>query len=85
MIDNSDMIGHYHVTVIAKKNQVNSFQCPTMSDAFIEVRNLAMDRQARGLTTDKAYARLIYDKSEAGLHLGPKLDVVIPKDCRGGK
>lgn len=61
MIRNDDQIGNYFVRVFASRNQIASFQCPTLADCSIEVNRI---RQERGRKpTTRAVARRMNGKS----------------------
>lgn len=75
MIDNSDKVGHFQVTMIASKNCVASFQCPTMDDVYIEVNRIKTERASNGLPTAKATAREITHKSRGSVTLGDEINV----------
>lgn len=49
MIDNSDIVGHFQVSIYGAKNRVRGFQCPTMEDVRQEARKIVEDRRARRL------------------------------------
>lgn len=52
MIDNSDKIGCYVVTIKAHANMVAGFQCPTEADVVEEVTKIIKDRRERGLPSE---------------------------------
>lgn len=63
MIDNSDRIGNYLVVVIANKNRVASFECPTVVDCQMEVARLVEHRRGNGKVVSSAQARRLKGKS----------------------
>lgn len=70
MIDNSDTIGHYSVTITGKYNIVNAFQCPTLKDAKLEAKKIRDWRSKNHLTTTSAVARQLIAKERRGRTAG---------------
>lgn len=62
MIRNDDRIGNYFVEVFARRNAVNGFQCPTLSDVYDEVSGIASQRRDRGLPTSRAVVKRLVER-----------------------
>lgn len=54
MINNNDAVGNFSVRLIANRNQVAAFECPTFADVELEVARIFAERAAAGLPTDRA-------------------------------
>lgn len=74
MIDNSDKVGCWQVTITANKNVVNCFQCPTLEDVREEVVKILDGRNLRGLPSTKVVARQLLEKGRTPLEwkFGPE-------------
>lgn len=75
MIDNSDKVGHWSISICASMAQVNSFQCPTLVDALQEVKKVTDERKAKRLPT-RATARMITGKTQKGLTFGQEVVLI---------
>lgn len=73
MIDNSDTVGHYFVQIIARRNSVCGFQCPTLADVREEVSRITRERMKDNLPVAKAIVQEIVGR--APLKLGPVIEL----------
>jgi len=68
LIDNSDRVGDYQVSIVAGQNVIAGFQCDNLYDAEKCAKRLAKWRKVRGLRTRYAIIREIIGKDHRGLH-----------------
>jgi hypothetical protein len=81
MIDNVNIVPGktYEIVIVAGKNVVNCFNCPTLDDARQESQGIVAKRKAKKLPTAAAYARLVLSKAERGWNLADeKIDLLKP-------
>lgn len=62
MIDNSDKVGNWFVSIVAHKNEVAGFECPTLEDAKLEIERIVSNRSKKGLLTNIATAKQLIEK-----------------------